>query len=70
MTKTIRSEIVIRATPEKTGKILADVENCPNWVPIIPFRKGNGWGRPQNRCQNPSLQGKRNGMQANGFDQN
>lgn len=40
MSKEIKTEILIHATPEKVWSILTNFENYPNWNPFIKFIKG------------------------------
>ena len=40
MAKEIKTEIVIKATPEKVWAILTDFDNYPNWNPFIKSIKG------------------------------
>ena len=40
MVKEIKTEIVIKATPEKVWAILTDFDNYPNWNPFIKSIKG------------------------------
>ncbi len=40
MTKEIKTEILINATPQKVWAILTDFENYPNWNPFIKLIKG------------------------------
>lgn len=41
MTKEIKTEILINATPEKVWIILSDFDNYPNWNPFIKSIKGD-----------------------------
>jgi hypothetical protein len=41
MTKEIRTEILINATPEKVWAILTDFDKYPNWNPFIKSITGN-----------------------------
>ncbi|MBK9737466.1 MAG: SRPBCC domain-containing protein [Saprospiraceae bacterium] len=41
MSKEIRAEIVVNATPEKIWSILTNFDNYPNWNPFIKSIKGD-----------------------------
>lgn len=41
MTKEIKTEILINASPEKVWKVFADFKNYPSWNPFIPSLTGD-----------------------------